>query len=68
MPERFLAALSTLPLRSRKNTAEAMAVGSCGLAAVEDIDLSLSACEIYAHGLGRSLSRKQVLQQERQYR
>lgn len=29
MPERFLAASSTLPLRSRKNIAEAMAVGIC---------------------------------------
>lgn len=43
-----------------------MAVGLCGLAAVEDIDLSLLACEIYAHGFGRRLSRKQVLQQKRQ--
>lgn len=29
MPERFLVASSTLPLRSRKNIAEAMAVGIC---------------------------------------
>ena len=30
-----------------------MAVGICGLAADEDIDLSLLTCVIYAHGFGR---------------
>lgn len=30
-----------------------MAVGICGLAAVEDIDLSLLICGIHAHGFGR---------------
>lgn len=60
MADRFSAASSTLPFRSRKNTAEAMAVAICGLAAVEDINLSLLPCERYAHGFGRILSRKQV--------
>lgn len=66
MADRFSAASSTLPFRSRKNTAEAMAVAICGLAAVEDINLSLLPCgEICAWLWKNFVSKASTLAEER---